>query len=434
MSDLESERPLSRRERRLQEMVDSGAAKNLEEAQKNLLESTVDEPHAPDDEINISPVDESGRPRTRREMRLLREQALARRAESAPKPEPAVPSPTEPDPVPAPVVTAPAVTPEATDADDRGRGAEAGVEATDEDPEPIVEPEPELQSEPMVSEPMLSDADVAAIPDDPLEATQPFTLDDLRDIETAVAHEGPVDGGVYRPTHTEQFMAAETVTPSSDEETAGAETVQPDDEALTEAEADAAPAPVAASATYSFPDIAPLDEPVSVLDDPASRAVPSDAGSAAEESGDFDDLISRAVAQESATSTTNTSALILPTMPDTAALSGPLGGTGELFITGSISLPKSLGETGGHAPMIAGLDADHLDDLDYNGLPATRNPILPVSATRAVSAVGSTGAPVVTQETKEKSKLPVVLIATGGGLVIAVGALLIWGASSGLFG
>lgn len=426
MSDLESERPLSRRERRLQEMVDSGAAKNLEEAQKNLLESTVDEPHAPDDEINISPVDESGRPRTRREMRLLREQALARRAESAPKPEPGVPSPAEPEPVPEPAAAAPAVTPEATDA---GGVAEPGAEASDEDPEPIVEPEPEPQSEPMVS-----DADVTAIPDEALEATQPFTLDDLRDIETAVAHEGPVDGGVYRPTHTDQFMAAETVTPSSDEETAGAETVQPDDEALTEAEADAAPAPVAASATYSFPDIAPLDEPVSVLDDPASRAVPSDAGSAAEESGDFDDLISRAVAQESATSTTNTSALILPNMPDTAALSGPLGGTGELFITGSISLPKSLGETGGHAPMIAGLDADHLDDLDYNGLPATRNPILPVSATRAVSAVGSTGAPVVTQETKEKSKLPIVLIATGGGLVIAVGALLIWGASSGLFG
>lgn len=430
MSDLESERPLSRRERRLQEMVDSGAAKNLEEAQKNLLESTVDEPHAPDDEINISPVDESGRPRTRREMRLLREQALARRAESAPKPEPAVPSPTEPDPVPAPVVTAPAVTPEATDAGDLGRGAEAGVEATDEDPEPNVEPEPEQQSEPMVSEPMLSDADVAAIPDDALEATQPFTLDDLRDIETAVAHEGPVDGGVYRPTHTDQDMVAEAATLSSDDHDAGAET----GEVSTEADADVAPAPVAASATYSFPDIAPLDEPVSVLDDPASRAVPSDAGSAAEESGDFDDLISRAVAQESATSTTNTSALILPNMPDTAALSGPLGGTGELFITGSISLPKSLGETGGHAPMVAGLDADHLDDLDYNGLPATRSPILPVSATRAVSAVGSTGAPVVTQETKEKSKLPIVLIATGGGLVIAVGALLIWGASSGLFG
>ena len=51
------------------------------------------------------------------------------------------------------------------------------------------------------------------------------------------------------------------------------------------------------------------------------------------------------------------------------------------------------------------------------------------TVSRALSGNGH-----VAQETKEKSKLPLVLILTGGGLVVAVGALLIWGASAGMFG
>jgi len=50
-----------------------------------------------------------------------------------------------------------------------------------------------------------------------------------------------------------------------------------------------------------------------------------------------------------------------------------------------------------------------------------------------VSAVSTPGA-IVKQETKEKSKLPVVLIATGGGLVLVVGGLLVWGMTNGMFG
>ena len=73
------------------------------------------------------------------------------------------------------------------------------------------------------------------------------------------------------------------------------------------------------------------------------------------------------------------------------------------------------------------------DDLDLDSMPTTDDSISPVSATRAVSAM-SAGDAIVAQETKEKSKLPLVLILTGGGLVVAVGALLIWGASAGMFG
>ena len=57
----------------------------------------------------------------------------------------------------------------------------------------------------------------------------------------------------------------------------------------------------------------------------------------------------------------------------------------------------------------------------------------PVSASRAVSARSAQGA-LVTEATKDKSKMPVVLIATGGVLVLGAAGLIVWAAASGLFG
>src|SRR5690606_14566064 len=75
----------------------------------------------------------------------------------------------------------------------------------------------------------------------------------------------------------------------------------------------AAPKP---SGEYSFPDIAPLDDGVSVFDDAATRLLGSGETQPEQPQGDFDDLIHRAVAQEGATGA-STSALILPSMPET---------------------------------------------------------------------------------------------------------------------
>lgn len=389
------------------EMVETGAVPTIEAAEQRLREMAQSEPteFASSDDIDISPVDENGRPRTRREMRQLREQALAALGLSE-----------SGEPAPAPEAQEAATQEAATAAQEPDAG---GQEAAAEAPAPEV-----------------ADAD----PEPELAATQPISLEELRDLETetpASSH-APV---TYLPVG-EDAAAAATLPEAPEAPEAQQPTAEgPEPEAPRAPEAEPAQKPESSAASgedgapaYSFPDITPLDDHVSVFDDPAlhtvSTPLPTTPG---QETGDFDDLISRAVAQESATSTTNTSALILPSLPDTADLSGPLGGTGELFVTGSISLPKSLGETGGHMPMRDLGDADHLEDLGYDAVPATSNPILPVSAARAVSAVSSSGA-VVKQETKEKSKLPIVLIATGGGLVIAVGALLIWAASSGMFG
>lgn len=384
MSDLEPERPLTRRERRMREMVETGAVPTIEAAEQQLREAAENEQNPPAetpvpvDDIEISPVDEQGRPRTRREMRELREQALAARAAAA----------------------APQSAPASDDAETGGAPA-SEVEAEAPAAEPETPTASEAPSEPEVTAPE-EPAKSPEPTDVSLEATQPLSVEELRELQAETTE----------PAGTEPRVKA------SEEEEDAAE-----DE------------PEASPTAYSFPDITPLDDHVSVFDDPAQRTnptAPAQPGGNGE-SGDFDELISRAVAQESATTTTNTSALILPSLPDTGDLSGPLGGTGELFITGSISLPKSLGETGGHVPLSETGEADHLEDLGYDTVPATSNPILPVSASRAVSAVGASG-PVVKQETKEKSKLPLVLIVTGGGLVLAVAALIVWGVSSGMFG
>ena len=481
MSDLEEERPLTRRERRLREMVETGEVSTIDGAEQQLVEPQPAEsgPEAREtfDDIVIAPVDEQGNPRTRREMRLLREQAIAARSEvAAPVAAPVAAVPEEAEPAPA----------ESVEAQSETAAAPAEASLPDAQPEPVadsgqaatLETAPEAETTPELATPEAAApeavtpeaepapawqptpaADAGATDDDGLEETQPFSIDDLRDIESVIGSDREDQGDVIEPSEAAKAgdfdpramgaqLAAGFGSPRQDPEPPEAvpaheepvppaadapqePDVRPDD---PEQPVESVPEPTPAKAGYSFPDIAPLDEQISVFDDPSQRTAPGPAAAAdAGASGDFDELISRAVAQESATSTTNTSALILPALPDTGDLSGPLGNTCELFITGSISLPKSLGETGGHVPMADAGEVDGLEDLGFDAVPATSNPILPVSAARAVSAVGASG-PVVEQETKEKSKLPLVLIITGGALVVAVVALLSWGWSSGMFG
>lgn len=403
MSDNEEDRPLSRRERRLKELGEtgmnplvSGATAPGADPRTDLVDS---------EEIVISPVDEHGRPRTRREMRELREQALAERAAQA---------------------------------EEAAALEEAGVREEDVDPEavelenlfeveviPEVEATPESEETPEVE--ALVEADQrpeSAVPafDEHLAQTQPFSPADFAAATTAAE----VDEGIE--IHANEVVDADEDGDEMLDAEIAADTVPIS--AIRERSTRAAEAPQA----YTFPDIAPLDDGISVFDNPASRGVSGkEPGSVGENGGGFDDIISRAVAQEGAASASSSSALILPAMPESGQLAGRLGETGELYITGSIELPRSLGETGGHASLLDSVEADPLDELGFADRAASAGGIAPVSAARAVSARATLG-PVVTEAQKEKSKLPVVLIATGGGLVVAVVALLVWGATSGMFG
>ncbi len=397
MSDNEDGRPLSRRELRLREMEATGAIPLLSEATEPTAipvyaTEAAAVPAQDDDDIVISPVDENGRPRTRREMRELREQALAERA--------------------ARLEEAAAADAAVQDAAMQDAAVQVDTEvesSVDADGEDVVDDAAD-EADPESAELLLAQ-------------TQPFTPADVADAEVI-----------------ESDVADTEIAESDDEDDDDSEVMEgvPVDSDTLPVSAISAAVPVAAASQgYTFPDITPLDESVSVFDDPATRAAAGSglAASAVDngDEADFDSFIERAVAQEGAASALSTSALILPSMPESADLSGPLGETGELFVTGSIELPRSLGETGGHAALLDSLEADPLEDIGISERPASDDGIAPVSAARAVSARAVLG-PVVTEAQKEKSKLPVVLIATGGGLVVAVVALLVWGATSGMFG
>lgn len=500
MNEHEEPKLTSRRARRMQEqlettgipVVSSSPAPAEENAAENAAVTATGS-----DAIEISPVDENGRVRTRREMRELREAALARQAE-----------------VDAPVAAPQTDTVVDTEVDDEVEPSAPVVEST----ETAADPPPEAGADAApADEPAIAADEFVVAPvevpefDDRLAPTEAMSFADLLEVSSSAAAE---------PSESAIDALDESGTDGSDEELEGEASVAApakgrfrmpwsrskdaasDDEAAVEPEADAeaaddeapqeeileidgdedvvgelvaedvmgaavtfdhfepaapalavdededededgevadAPAPTSARTSYSFPDIAPLAEERSVFDDPATQAIPalpSDdlIAPLTERTGDFDDLISRAIAAEGATSS-NTAALILPSMPEGTDLAGPLGETGELFVTGSIELPKSLGETGGHARLHDSIESDPLADL---GIDLSDEPVpddsAPVSATRAISARTVEGSGVVAPHTKKGNRLPLILSLTAGGLLLAVIGLLAWGASNGMFG
>lgn len=533
MSENEEQVPLTRRERRLREQGETGAL-DLSEmaaaaAQADAAPTVDPVSSSLADDIEISPLNPDGTPRSRREIRLLREQALAARvaAQEAEteqttepqgeesQPEEAQPEESQPAEVENVEVAnedvadgtdsaETAVSADAEDTVDDAEANESAHSATPEFDEPVedfdslISPptEPltveELREAESVAGDYTPDADAELPEAEPVEDVAPAAASKPRlkfwkrdksagagasDADatatpaTAKAEVGEDSGVAESETDapeaepeapeaevveaieveaeaevvsTEEVVseapAAETLaaeSPITETEVAEPEVAEPQAAEAPAAEivepelpAEAVTSEPQAKETYSFPDIAPPEEWRSVFDDPATRNMPAPAE---EPQGDFDDLISRAVAQEG--STNGTSALILPAMPeDTGGLTGPLGATGELYVTGSLRLPKSLGETGGHVSLHDSTEIDPItgaETVDEHGTVAGP---APVSARHAVSARVVSGVPAVAKPAKERTKLPLVLGLTGGGLLVVVVGLGIWGATNGMFG
>jgi hypothetical protein len=120
------------------------------------------------------------------------------------------------------------------------------------------------------------------------------------------------------------------------------------------------------------------------------------------------------------TAATTTNALILPSLPQADA-TGPLTSTGEILVTGSIDLPRSIGATGAH-DRIDSSDIDRLLDGEENEFNTSE--VAPVRASRAISTHTSTRG-VIAPPKKRGNTLPVVLMVTAGVLAIGVIGLLI---------
>jgi hypothetical protein len=100
-----------------------------------------------------------------------------------------------------------------------------------------------------------------------------------------------------------------------------------------------------------------------------------------------------------------------------------LDSTGEIIVTGTIDLPRSLGATGADP---AGYDSAEIDRVidAADGADQVESGAAPVRAGRAVSTSASTR-DVVKAPLRRRISLPVVLASTGGVLCVGVAALLV---------
>ncbi|RIJ10269.1 hypothetical protein DZF97_09670, partial [Clavibacter nebraskensis] len=117
---------------------------------------------------------------------------------------------------------------------------------------------------------------------------------------------------------------------------------------------------------------------------------------------------------------------ILPTVPHANDMQQALNSTGEIIITGSIDLPRSLGSRGTHPDRFDTADMDRIleqgDDHDHAPGGSDSEP---VRASRAVSTHTSTRA-VVQPPPRKRFTAPVVAaVAAGGVAVIGAGLVIV---------
>ncbi|AZZ48842.1 hypothetical protein C5C31_03820 [Rathayibacter rathayi] len=133
----------------------------------------------------------------------------------------------------------------------------------------------------------------------------------------------------------------------------------------------------------------------------------------------FDSLIASGVAATGAVTTTN--ALILPTTgPGTSVGTD----SGEILVTGSFDLPRSLGSTGQHPNLYDSPDVDRYVDRIDREQPAGESE--PVRASSAVSTHAA-GTSMIAPQKRAGISVPVVLAVTAAVLLVASIALFIGG-------
>ena len=149
---------------------------------------------------------------------------------------------------------------------------------------------------------------------------------------------------------------------------------------------------------------------------------------AAQPDQSLDELINRSIGSGGIPTTTN--ALILPSIPHQPGGVTPITNTGEIMITGSFDLPRSLGATGAHPNLFDSSEMDHLmDQLDTDQIGGDS---APVSASHAVSTHASTRG-VLTPPKKQRASLPMILVVAPAILAVSVLALFVTGYLLGNF-
>lgn len=134
-----------------------------------------------------------------------------------------------------------------------------------------------------------------------------------------------------------------------------------------------------------------------------------------------DDFPENTISRTIGSGTTATSALVLPSIPMGNDIRGPLTGTGEIMLTGSIDLPRNLAATGQSDRFDNG-GIDALFDLSDAEVISTDSS--PVRAIRAVSTHTSGHGVTHTQKPKGTRALTALLIAASSMAVVVAGLLV----------
>jgi hypothetical protein len=104
---------------------------------------------------------------------------------------------------------------------------------------------------------------------------------------------------------------------------------------------------------------------------------------------------------------------------------GPLSGTGEILITGSINLSSSIGNTGVHPANYDHSDVDAL--LEASDREDAEPGSAPVRAIRAVSTNTGAGDVIGSMKPPKVSKVPMILTITASSMGVGVVGLLVAG-------
>jgi hypothetical protein len=206
--------------------------------------------------------------------------------------------------------------------------------------------------------------------------------------------------------------------------TDGSESTTPAVEPLTPPVAESAFGPAATAQSAREQNAAPQ------LSSSFGRAVLSGDDSAAPTlDRPFDQIIARGL--EEAGSGVNTSSIILPSMPNSHPLTGPLSANGNVVITGSIDLLSGIGSSGAHPDHFDRSDIDAMFDAEDDARPATAG--TPVSASKAVSTHTATRDVITPPAPARSNRLLLILAITAGVLAVAVLSVIIVGIAAGAF-
>jgi len=128
--------------------------------------------------------------------------------------------------------------------------------------------------------------------------------------------------------------------------------------------------------------------------------------------------------------TATANALVLPEVPNTDLIVGTVRSTGEVLVTGSISLPASLASTGALPAQLDESDIDNLLDPDDQQVVSTDSQ--PVRAMRAVSTHTSSREIIGNIKPKRSNRALTVLIVAAAGMAVVVVTLLVVALTQGV--